>query len=131
MVDYQYEAIVAEDNPRIRGDICNLLRKQKIKVRDFGTIRQALPAVSNNFYDFLITDMSFKDGTGEELIQEAKQHNPRVPILVVSETASYDYNLIPSGATAFIPKRKAHGEVYVGGRDLLIALKKAGIEVNF
>ncbi len=127
----RYKGVIVEDDARINKDICDLLRKQSIGIRSYSGFEQAmLGALRGADYDFLITDMSFRDGTGEALIEQSQQFNPKIPIIVISETASYDYNLIPRGASFFIPKKKAHGQVYVSGLEVLRALKKSGIDVS-
>ena len=76
------KAIVLEDDPIIRSNLENFLRRQRLDVASAPTIAAAREFISKDNFDLIFMDMRLPDGDALELLKEL-QTRPQRPLAVV------------------------------------------------
>jgi DNA-binding NtrC family response regulator len=76
------KAIVLEDDPIIRTNLENFLRRQRLDVASAATIADAREYLSKDNFDLIFMDMRLPDGNALELLKEL-QTRPQRPLAVV------------------------------------------------
>ena len=76
------KAIVLEDDPIIRNNLENFLRRQKLDVASAPTIAAAREFLAKDNFDLIFMDMRLPDGDALELLKEL-QTRPQRPLAVV------------------------------------------------
>jgi DNA-binding NtrC family response regulator len=76
------KAIVLEDDPIIRTNLENFLRRQRLDVASASTIAEAREFLGKDNFDLIFMDMRLPDGNALELLKEL-QTRPQRPLAVV------------------------------------------------
>ena len=76
------KAIVLEDDPIIRNNLENFLRRQRLDVASAPTIADARDYLAKDNFDLIFMDMRLPDGNALELLKEL-QTRPQRPLAVV------------------------------------------------
>src|ERR1017187_1138832 len=76
------KVIVLEDDPIVRGNLENFLRRQKLDVAAAPTLAAARDYLSRDNFDLIFMDMRLPDGESIELLKEL-QTRPQRPLAVV------------------------------------------------
>jgi DNA-binding NtrC family response regulator len=106
-----YRILVADDQPAIRDALKLLLRSEGMEVDADRSPRVVLESIALREYDTLLLDLNFTRDTtsgreGIELLQEIKNADPRLPIIVMTAWGTIDLAVtaLHHGARDFIQK---------------------------
>jgi response regulator RpfG family c-di-GMP phosphodiesterase len=106
LVEFPMQAVAVDDDPMILSLIEEIAREAEIRIISFPSPEDALPYISENEIDMVITDYRMTQMDGIEFIREIRKTKEDIPIVMV--TVFDDYNLmleaIKAGATEFVPK---------------------------
>lgn len=81
----QFERIIiVDDDPLIRRMLVNHLQKQNIPVLGVSNCRQAEEEIKKESPDLMIIDLLLPDGDGLKLLQEVKNSNPNVEVIMMT-----------------------------------------------
>lgn len=99
--------LIVDDSPVDRLLIERLLQQQpewNLTVTDCG--RAALDLLQQHSFDLVITDLQMPDLDGIDLVRQAKQHWPNLPIVLVTGAGSEQAAIesLRSGAACYSPK---------------------------
>jgi DNA-binding response OmpR family regulator len=98
--------LLVEDDLPVRNAIQHVLANAQYKVVPAQTGEEALKLIRQGYFDMVLTDVKLPGVDGVEVIRQAKQHNPRMPVLVVSGVPDPDLETraLGAGATFFLRK---------------------------
>ncbi|MEZ5498251.1 MAG: response regulator transcription factor [Steroidobacteraceae bacterium] len=107
--------MIVDDHPIVRQGLRHLLNAEA----DFEVCaeapnkEEALAAFERMRPDAMIVDLSLEHGDGMELVRDIRQRDTQLPILVLSmhEESIYAERLIAQGASGYIMKQAASGEL--------------------
>ena len=103
---FNASALVIDDEPDIRNLIQYTLNKMGINVTLADSLNSSLLLLSNNHYDFCLTDMKLPDGSGLELVKKVQNDYPSMPIAVITAHGNMEtaINALKNGAFDFVTK---------------------------
>lgn len=123
--------VIADDHQILREGLTQLLRAagDLQVIAEAADGHQALELVRTRDFDVLLLDMSMPGKSGLELIRQVKSERPRLRILVLSmhEEHQYAVRAIRAGASGYLTKESAAGELVAairkvaGGRAFISA----------
>lgn len=83
------DILIVDDEPVIRALCRRLLERWGFQLKLADGCRQAFQRIAETAkFDLLITDMKLPDGSGFDIIAKFREKFPRVPVLVVTGSAS-------------------------------------------
>jgi DNA-binding NarL/FixJ family response regulator len=101
---------LVDDHPLVREGMARLLEAQGdlSLAFDASTAVEALAALASGPVELLVTDLSLREGSGLELVREASQRWPALPVLVLSmhEEQLYAERALRAGAKGFVMKHE-------------------------
>ncbi|BFM21640.1 sigma-54-dependent transcriptional regulator [Gilvimarinus japonicus] len=99
-------ALVIDDEPDIRELLEITLGRMQIDTRSVATIRDAKALLAKQTFSFCLTDMKLPDGNGLEIVEHIQQHQPRMPVAVITAHGNVDIAIesMKAGAFDFISK---------------------------
>jgi PAS domain S-box-containing protein len=122
--------LLVEDEPSVRAAIARILRADGYWVieAEHGMVALTLPAVVNNAFDLVVTDLAMPAMGGRELIQILRRRDPTISVLFVSAFLADDARagLPTDDACAFLAKPFESAEVSRVVRRLLNRRRDAG-----
>jgi len=80
--------LVVDDEPKIRRQITVLMGEAGHRVDQAGEVGQALELINGSVYDLLITDVRLPDGSGIKLLEEAREIQPAIAVVVITAYGS-------------------------------------------
>jgi len=93
--------LLVDDEPDILELLELTLRKMKLEVDRAGNVREALAKLAASRYDLCLTDMRMPDGDGLQVVQYIAQHNPDVPVAVITAHGNMENAITALKAGAF------------------------------
>src|SRR4051812_42762452 len=107
------EILLIEDDREIRRVLRTSLTAEHYRVREAKTVSQGLEEIASRLPDVIVLDLGLPDGDGIEIIQQVRQWNKALPILVLSvKSLERDKILaLDAGADDYINKPFAVGEL--------------------
>lgn len=125
--------LLIDDHEVVREGVKRALDKQdgKFVFGEASTVSEALSQVREQEWDIAVLDLSLGDRSGLEVLQELKQIQPRLPVLILSMHSEEQYarRAFKAGAAGYITKDcprselvKAIHKVINGGRYISPAL---------
>jgi CheY-like chemotaxis protein len=84
--------LVVDDEPLVRGTILEMLHEMGCRVEEAGTAQEArarLASQSRGSLDAALIDLYLPDGGSEELIVDLRATQPGLPLILVTDDASY------------------------------------------
>lgn len=98
--------LIIEDNPNLLEAIVETLQAEKFLCETSLNYRSAQEKIALYSYDVIVVDINLPDGSGLELIKEAKKHNPSSGIIVISARNSLDNKIegLDLGADDYLTK---------------------------
>ncbi len=98
--------LVVEDELSLREMLRNELRGLGHTVEGVGTVAEATEKVALYQYDALLLDIGLPDGSGMQVLQALKTHQPQAGVLILSAKDSLDDKLqgLDLGADDYITK---------------------------
>jgi len=115
--------LVADDHPLFRRGVRDILTEGlgPTIVGEAGTVPELLELVQRQPWDLVIMDLSMPGRAGSGVVQELRQHRPRLPVLVLSmhPEDQYAVRMFRSGANGYLTKAGAPTELLVAVRKIL------------
>ena len=115
--------LVADDHPLFRRGVRDILTEGlgPTLVGEAGTVPELLQQVQTQSWDLVIMDLSMPGRPGSGVVQELRQHQPRLPVLVVSmhPEDQYAVRMFRSGANGYLTKAGAPTELLAAVRKIL------------
>lgn len=119
----KYSIMIVDDHPIIREGISKIINQQPdLEVRsEASSAREAMTKLREVIPDLAIIDVSLKDSTGIELIEEIKSTFSDFPILVLSmhSESLYAERALRAGARGYIMKHEPAEKVIKAIRQVL------------
>jgi DNA-binding NarL/FixJ family response regulator len=107
--------VIADDHAIVREGLKRIIEEaQDLKLEaETGDGNEVMKLVREREFDVLVTDLSMPGRSGMELIKLAKAERPRLRILVLSmhQEAQYAVRAIKSGASGYLTKESAPGQL--------------------
>ena len=107
--------LVADDHPIVREGLKQILSDtDDIVVKGEAETGQAvLTCTARDHYDVVVLDLSMPGRDGLEVLRELKQHNPRLPVLILSmhPEEHYAVRVLRGGAAGYLTKSSAPDEL--------------------
>ncbi|MBI5021970.1 MAG: response regulator transcription factor [Ignavibacteriales bacterium] len=100
--------LIIDDHAVVREGIKDILKEEILNPTfgEAGNSGEALDLIRQKEWDVVILDISLPGRSGLDLLQEIKQINPKLPVLVYSMHAEDEFAIraIRSGASCFLSK---------------------------
>ena len=107
--------VIADDHAIVREGLKRIIEEaQDLKLEaECGDGNDVMKLVREQEFDVLVTDLSMPGRSGMELIKLAKAEKPKLRILVLSmhQEAQYAVRAIKSGASGYLTKESAPGQL--------------------
>ena len=100
------QALVIDDEPDIRELLSMTLASMSVDCVTAENLAQAQQALSQQSFDFCLTDMRLPDGNGLDFVKQLQQERPELPVAVISAHGNMDLAVqaLKLGAFDFISK---------------------------
>lgn len=98
--------LIAEDEPKLRRLISLLLEREDYALTTVADGQEALDALKAESFDLLITDLKMPRVDGRELLVQARQDYPDLPVIVITAFGSIEsaVETLQAGAIDYITK---------------------------
>jgi two-component system, NarL family, invasion response regulator UvrY len=114
--------LVADDHEVVRKGLVKVLAEtlQPIKVDEARNGQEAVSKVWKGEYDLVVLDIKMPGKSGLDVLKEIKQHQPKLPVLILSMHPEEQFAIraIRAGASGYLTKECA-------GDELVLAIRKA------
>lgn len=111
MKKQKYQILIVDDHPMVRKGFCHLIASEPdLEVcGEAEGMSHALELFKQKNPDLLIIDLSLADGSGLDLIEHIKAHDPDRMMLVASmhDESLYAERVLVAGARGYINKQEA------------------------
>ncbi|HKI73356.1 MAG TPA: response regulator, partial [Pseudomonadales bacterium] len=99
-------ALVVDDEPDIRELVEITLGRMDIDSRAAEDVTSAKRLLSEQEFDFCLTDMKLPDGNGIELVQHISKQYPQMPVAMMTAHGSMEsaVEALKAGAFDFVSK---------------------------
>ncbi|PPE74734.1 sigma-54-dependent Fis family transcriptional regulator [Solimonas fluminis] len=99
-------ALIVDDEADIRELVEITLSRMGLKTRSAASLQDARRLLSEQSFDFCITDMRLPDGNGISLVQHIQKHHPQTPVAVITAYGSSQAAVesLKAGAFDFVSK---------------------------
>ncbi|NNF03502.1 MAG: response regulator transcription factor [Rhodothermales bacterium] len=99
---------LVDDNPRLRAGLRRLLSKESdmTVVAEAGSIAEARDVMRRAVANMFVVDLGLGDESGFDLIRLLRNHDPRLPVVVLSWHSESVYRMrsLELGANAYVVK---------------------------
>lgn len=114
--------LIIDDDNFICGILSKHLQNNKYQTEVAYSAGRALELLKNNSFELVLCDFRLPDGSGLEILQKIKLHNPDLPVVIMTAYAdvAMAVKLIKMGAADYITKPIQHEELMVLIRNLLV-----------
>ncbi len=100
--------LVVDNHAVVRAGIRAILQKADVpaRVEEAATGRQALVKIREQSFDAVILDLSLPDRNGIEVLQDIRNRDDTIPVLILSAQSAdhYGTRLLRAGAAGFVDK---------------------------
>jgi two-component system invasion response regulator UvrY len=114
--------LIADDHEVVRKGLGKVLTEtlQPIKIEEAGNGQEAISKVLKGEYDLVMLDIKMPGKSGLDVLKEIKQHQPKLPVLILSmhPEEQFAVRAIRAGASGYLTKECA-------GDELVLAIRKA------
>ncbi len=125
--------LLVDDHPIVRRGVKDLLLHERLvsEVEEVSSGAEALEAVRRKLWGLMLLDVALPDKHGLEVLKEAKEIQPKLPVLMLSLYPEKEFAMraIKAGASGYLTKQSAPAEllaavtrVLQGGRYITAAL---------
>lgn len=127
------ECLLVDDHPIVRRGVRDLLLHEQLcsEIEEANSGEAALTAIRRKPWGLMLLDVALPDKHGLEVLKEAKEIQPKLPVLMLSLYPEKEFALraIKAGASGYLTKQSAPAEllaavtrVLQGGRYITAAL---------
>jgi len=114
--------LVADDHEVVRKGLVKVLAEtlQPIKVDEASNGQEAMSKIWKGGYDLVVLDMKMPGKSGLDVLKEIKQHQPKLPVVILSMHPEEQFAIraMRAGAAGYLTKECA-------GEELVLAIRKA------
>jgi DNA-binding NarL/FixJ family response regulator len=114
--------LVADDHEVVRKGLVKVIAEslQPIEIDEAGTGQEAVSKVLKGKYDLVVLDLKMPGKSGLDALKEIKQHQPKLPALILSmhPEEQFAVRAMRAGAAGYLTKECA-------GDELVLAIRKA------
>ena len=125
--------LIADDHAVLRKGLKQILSDEfpRTEFGEAGSTQQTLDLLHKNKWDVLVLDINMPGRSGLEVLREARQHLPNVPVLVLSSTPEDQLALrvLKAGAAGYLNKQTALEELVQAVRKVLAGGKYVSIKL--
>lgn len=124
--------LVVEDDPHMQGGLRAAIEREHYGVEIAGDVPQAAEKLKTGRYDLVITDLKMPNGSGMDVIHEARHHCPSTPVIVITAygTVEKAVEAMKAGAVDFIQKPFSFQDLSAAIERCLNAWKDMGEETS-
>ena len=117
------KVLIADDHEIVRKGLGKVLAEtlQPVKVDEAKNGQEALNKIWKNEYDLAVLDLKMPGKSGLDVLKEIKQHQPKLPVLILSMHPEEQFALraIRAGASGYLTKECASDELAIAVRKAL------------
>ena len=102
--------LIADDHPVVRKGLSQILSSSgNVEVSEANNAQQVLDELAIKSVDVLVLDVSMPGRSGLELLEQLKQHYPKLPVLILSQYPEEQIAVraIRAGAAGYLNKESA------------------------
>ena len=85
-----FKILIAEDDAELRQLFTHVLNKNGYDVTGVDNGKKALDALSNNYYDMVISDIMMPVMDGYELVRGLREINKTIPVMMITAKDAFD-----------------------------------------
>lgn len=115
--------LIVDDHAVVRRGIAQILTDafSRVTIGEAENGQQALKALKKERWDLVILDINLPDRKGLDVLQEIRETNPLVPVMVLSLHPEEQYALraMKAGASAYLTKQSAPDELVKAVKQVL------------
>ena len=119
--------LIADDHTVVRKGLKQILLEEFLsaEIDEAGDAEELLGKVMKKEWDIVISDISMPGRSGLEVLQQIKQHYPKLPVLILSihPEDQYAVRVLKAGASGYLNKDSATDELVKAVRQVLLGKK--------
>ena len=85
-----YKLLIAEDDAELRQLFSHVLNKNGYDVTGVDNGKKALDALTNDYYDLVISDIMMPVMDGYELVRSLRETNQTIPVMMITAKEAFD-----------------------------------------
>jgi two-component system invasion response regulator UvrY len=114
--------LIADDHEVVRKGLGKVLLEslQPVKIEEAKNGQEAVSKILKSEFDLVVLDLKMPGKSGLDVLKEIKQHQPKLPVLILSmhPEEQFAVRAIRAGASGYLTKECA-------GDELVLAIRKA------
>ncbi|MDY0227964.1 two component transcriptional regulator, LuxR family [Desulfomicrobium apsheronum] len=122
--------LIVDDHAVVRRGTMNIIidRFPDCEFSEAGTLHEARLVLGDTRFDLVILDISLPDGSGLDFLEFAREHDPGLPVIMLSMHHEIEYaqRCLSMGARGYLSKNSAPEEL----EEAMTAILDGGIYVN-
>jgi len=109
-------------------EFLNTACPNKYTIKSANTLRQGLEYLDTGEFDIVLTDLGFPDASGVKAVTSIQDHNPTIPVIVLSgnENEKLALQIVQMGAQDYLIK--GHGDGHLINRAIGYAIERKSHE---
>jgi len=119
--------LIADDHTVVRRGLKQILLEEfrSAHIEEVSDAEDLLKKVLKEEWDVVVSDISMPGKSGLEVLQEIKQHYPKLPVLILSVHSEDQYavRVLKAGASGYLNKDSAPEELVKAVHQLLLGKK--------
>ncbi|MFH1723047.1 MAG: response regulator [Elusimicrobiota bacterium] len=86
----QHRILLVDDEPPVRAVLRRILKDPSRVLDEAGSLAEGRKRMAEGGFDLLIADLRLGDGSGWDLVKEARERHPKMPVLVITGSPEDD-----------------------------------------
>ena len=119
--------LIADDHTVVRKGLKQILLEEfrSARIEEVADAEDLLKKVLKEEWDVVVSDISMPGKSGLEVLQEIKQHYPKLPVLILSvhPEDQYAVRVLKAGASGYLNKDSAPDELVKAVHQVLLGKK--------
>jgi two-component system invasion response regulator UvrY len=119
--------LIADDHTVVRKGLKQILLEEFLsaEIEEAVDAEELMKKVMKKEWDIVVSDISMPGRSGLEVLQQIKQHYPRLPVLILSihPEDQYAVRVLKAGASGYLNKDSAPDELVKAVRQVLLGKK--------
>lgn len=114
-MNYVPNILIIDDEPLMRISISDAMREEGYNIHSAASGNEGLRAISDNFYDVIITDLRLPEVDGLQILKACKQYTPKSKILMITAYGSVEtaVEAMKQGAYDYVTKPFSMDELII------------------